>query len=301
VNKRNNPTELIVDENVNFRADDQIPNQLQKMGVAISSTVMVADQWSGAPDSAILEELERRGAMLLTKDRTFHNTVLAAGRPSYCILEDGNITRKRIKGFPSNPILPGRGNLTPAEVAPESFAIRTLVVDPTDERALKKQRTKRRRIRNKVGGLQNIDHLAITVTANRGLIGLVVQVVSNTGVPGFKGSEAFIRAPEDAVGSIAIIETLALLLRLHLETCKIIVFYDTNAGIHDPVNCDDSLFVALAAAFPRIDWIECSKGRHIEWLRETTRKLRNQPTNMITCSEISTFQLRLAEQENLPF
>ncbi len=107
LNGKNNPTELVVDENVNYRTSDRFQNQLREMGVAISSVVMGADQWSGAPDSAILEELERRNATLLTKDRAFHNTVLAAGRPSYCILEAGNITRMRIKGIPANRILPG--------------------------------------------------------------------------------------------------------------------------------------------------------------------------------------------------
>lgn len=288
--------ELIVDENVSYRANDQLQSRLREMGVAISSVVWVSEQWSGAPDSAILDELKRRGAMLLTKDRTFHNTVLFAELPSYCILEDGNITRKRIKGLPVNRILPGRGNLEQAKIAPETFACRMLVVDPADERALKKQRTKRRRIRNKVGGLQNIDHVALTVTAHRGLIGLVVQVVSNTGVPGFKGSEAFIRAPEGAISPVAMVEALALLLRLHLETCKINIFYDIDAGLRNPGSLDSSLFTALSIAFSHLEWIECSKGGHIEWLRKTTQKLWNQPRNMITLSQINTFQQRLVEQ-----
>jgi predicted nuclease of predicted toxin-antitoxin system len=299
LNGKNNPTELVVDENVNYRASDRLQNRLREMGVVISSVVMVADRWSGAPDTAILEELDRRGAMLLTKDRAFHNTVLSAGRPSFCILEDGSITRKRIKGIPTNRMLPGRGNLEPVKESPETLACRRLVVDPTDDRALKKQRTKRRRIRNKVGGIQNIDHIAVTVTTHRGLVGLVVQVVSNSGVPGFKASEAFIRAPQDAVGSVALVETLALLLRLHLEECEIKVFYDTTAGLRNPANLDSPLFAALAAAFSRIEWIECSKGRHVEWIQKTTRNLQNQPTNMITCSEIAAYQKRLAEQENL--
>jgi hypothetical protein len=226
--------------------------------------------------------------------------VLSTGRPSYCILEDGNITRKRIKNIPTNRILPGRGNLEPAKASPGILACRNLVVDPTDERALKKQRTKRRRIRNKVGGIQNIDHIAATVTVDRGLVGLVVQVVSNSGVPGFKASEAFIRAPEDSVSGIAMVETLALLLRLHLEECRINVFLDTAAGLHDPANLNCPLFTKLSSAFAHIEWIGCSKGRHVEWLRETTRKLRNQPTNMITCSEIDAYQKRLAKQEPPP-
>lgn len=284
--------EWFVDENVSERELDIGRDRLKEMGVAMSTVVRVAEQWSGAPDSAILEEMTRRDAVLLTKDRAFHNTVLSSGGVSYCILEDGNVTRKRIKAIPAGRILPGRGNLNPLAANPCVIACRQIVIDPTDERALKKQRTKRRRIRSTVGGIQNVDHVAVTVTSYRGLMGLVIQVVSNCGVPSFKGSEAFIRVSGDDVGEVVLTETLALLLRLHLEGCSIKVFYDTAAGISDPASLECPLYSALSAAFSAMEWIECSKGRHIDWLRKTTRNLWVHPTNMIVPSDVDAYRKR---------
>jgi hypothetical protein len=270
--------------------------QLHQMKFEIKTMVMIAERWPGAPDSAILEELMRCGAALLTKDRPFHNTVLKAKGISFYLSPHQQVTRRPLKGIAANPILPGRDNLKPFPPADEQImCCRKIVTDLQDERLMKKLRTRRRRIRNKVGGAQNIESLAVTVTVFSDLIGLTLQVNSNCNIAAFRGSESFVRASKKGIADQALVEVLAVLLRLNAETYRIQVYYDRDAGIPKPTTCTAPLFRFLQSAFSALEWIECSKGRHIDNLRQTTRSLWKRPTNMITPSEYDQYEQRYAE------
>lgn len=286
---------LFVDENVSESDLEIALKQVHQMKFVVRSVVKVAEQWPGAPDSAILEELMRCGAALLTKDRPFHNRVLKAGSISFYLAPDQQVSRRPLKGIVANSILPGRNSLTPAPLPDEQvMCCRKIVTDYQDERLMKKLRTRRRRIRNKVGGAQNIESLAVTVTVFADLIGLALQVNSNCNLPAFRGSESFVRAAGKGVEDQALVEVLAVLLRLNAETYRIQVYYDRVAGIPNPTTCNLPLFRFLESAFSSLEWMECSKGRHIDTLRRTTRGLRDRPTNMISASDYDQYKARYA-------
>ncbi|MBN2685195.1 MAG: hypothetical protein JXR40_07935, partial [Pontiellaceae bacterium] len=198
--------ELFVDENVSAAELEISLKQLHQMKFLIKATVMIAERWSGAPDSAILEELTRCGAALLTKDRPFHNMVLKAKGISFYLSPHQQVSRRPLKGIAANPILPGRAALTPLPEPDEHIlCCRKIVTDLQDERLMKKLRTRRRRIRNKVGGAQNIESLAVTVTVYSDLIGLALQVHSNCNIAAFRGSESFVRASEKGATDQALV------------------------------------------------------------------------------------------------
>lgn len=288
--------ELFVDENVSAAELEISLKQLHQMKFVIKARVLVAERWHGAPDSAILEELMRCGAALLTKDRSFHNMVLKAKGISFYLSPHQQVTRRPLKGITPTPILPGRDNLKPLPPPDEHrLCCRKIVTDLQDERLMKKLRTRRRRIRNKVGGAQNIESLAVTVTVFSDLIGLTLQVNSNCNIAAFRGSESFVRASEKGIADQALVEVLAVLLRLNAETYRIKVYYDRGAGIPNPTTCPAPLFRFLQSAFSALEWIECSKGRHLDNLRQTTRGLWKRPTNMITPSEYDQYEKRYAE------
>lgn len=287
--------ELFVDENVNDSELELALKQVHQMKFEVGSIVKVSEQWPGAPDSAILEELMRRGAALLTRDRPFHNMVLKAKSISFYLSPDQQVCRHPLKGIVASPILPGRNSLMPAPQPNEDvMCCRKIVTDFEDGGLIKTLRTRRRRIRNKVGGAQNIESLAVTVTVFADLIGLTLQVNSNCNLPAFRGSESFVRTASEGNADQALVEVLAVLLRLHAESYRIQVYYDKVAGIPNPTTCKVPLFRFLGSIFSSLEWIECSKGRHIDTLRRTTRGLWNRPTNMITMSDYDQYEARYA-------
>jgi hypothetical protein len=104
-----------------------------------------------------------------------------------------------------------------------------------------------------------------------------------------------VRASKKGITDQALVEVLAILLRLNAEAYRIRVYYDSVAGIPNPTTCTAPLFQFLQSAFSALEWIECSKGQHIDNLRQTTRDLWNRPTNMITPSEYEQYEARYAE------
>lgn len=288
--------EVWVDENMGEQDGLKCVEHLKRGNVEIRTVVWVAKETPGAPDSAILDALKDRSAVLLTKDRVFHNTTLSEGLKSYCLLDDGGLTGKPLRNIPTKPALPGRGSLAPSVRASDAvLACRELVLDPANEKKLKKNRTRRRRIRNKVGGVQNIEEIAVTVTIYNDLIGISAQVSTNCGVKAFRASEAYVRCNRKNIAEVAVIECLALLLMIHAEEWSVKIYFDANTAMKDATHLQTPLVQKLASAFTQLQWVRSTKGRHLELLRRTAGQQWQQPTNMIVPSEYEQYLKRFSE------
>jgi len=158
-------TVVVIDESVGREEQDKALRLVLQRGVCNPAVVNVKESYSGLADEQILASLLGSNTVLVTRDRPFHNTVLARGFRSLCIQGD-NATDRPLPGIRPKEMPVSR---KPEELEegtlyhPPAVALRTLLL-PASERELKTLTTRRRRIRNHFGGLQNLSAVAVTVS-----------------------------------------------------------------------------------------------------------------------------------------
>lgn len=238
----------------------------------------------GIPDAHILQYLLNDCTLFITTDRPLHNTVLAKGLESYYV--DERITGKPLPGIQLKKEvgISRQNQLLQESYIPAKTEIRALLL-PDSEQRLKKLRTKRRRIREYFGGLDQMDAVAVTVSRQnigpRVLIGVRIQITSRTGLKAMMASESYTAEtlPAEYCGLASLSYALALLIQLMVNSVKTIVYYD-NRRIDDSFQtaASDSLpyrdfFERLSASFAQLEFVPVTKGRHIEDLREKLTQL----------------------------
>lgn len=293
--KDKNPVKrVVVDEGVSAAQLARFSEYAEERGLHITDYLHIRDQHPGMPDNLILQHHLHKETILITTDRPFHNTTLSRGIASYYLGEE-TITGSPLRGIRVSSEPPRQSK----EPIKESYHLPTTPVResllPDSLRQLKKLRTKRRRIRNHFGGLDNIAQIAVTVSwtplGARTLIGIQVQASAVAGMKAINACESYPAEELEPAwrGLAALCHALALVIQLSLNTVPTILYYDAHR-IADPLKEEDvaddhpyrHLFENLKNEFRSLELSSPSKGRHLEGLRQKLKQLTTTDTNEIT-------------------
>jgi hypothetical protein len=139
---------------------------------------------------------------------------------------------------------------------------------------------------------------------SRQLIGIKLQVSSNTGIKAITGSESYILENLDNKyeETLAIIHALIMVVRLMLHSIKTVIYFDSSKikfdrenNIEEEFSPYSQLFLALEKCFSNLTFSGVSKGTHIEMLRKKINDLSIHNTNEITQGDISEIIQRMSE------
>ncbi len=303
---------IVVDESVSESRMKRFKTFAGKQGFWTPNQLFIAREHPGMPDGHILHHLLNKATVFVTSDRPLHNKVLSKGLRSYYI-NDKTITGKPLQGIHIKPdiVLRKEGLVLKESYFHPNTEIRSLLL-PSSEKKLKKLYTKRRRIRNRFGGFDHIDQVAVTVSMRsmgpNTLIGIRIRVSSNVGIKAFDASENYIVEiiPPKSRSIACICHALALLIQLMLYPAKILVFWDTaNLGdpkayaAKDPDAPFSVFFKQLCESFSDLQFIAAPKGKYVEMLRRKMNALVGNPkTNEIVPGDIQGMQVRVQDSRN---
>lgn len=291
---------IIIDESFPNNQIESLSKHLKRKNIKYSSLYFISQKHPGMPDHQIIQLLLNKKTVLITMDRPLHNTVLKKGYKSFFFNGD-NFSPKPLKGVRSIKLPPQvKKDLKPKEqYAEQKTEIRHLVL-PKAERSLKKLRTKRRRIRNYFGGLDNMGMAAVTVSFESFkasiLIGVRIKISSNTGAKALDASESYIseEAKPENRAITAMSYALILPIQLMLNHVKTIIYFDTRTFTDPNVFQGNGklgqyqfLFKKLLGSFPKIEFQPSAKGFFIERLRRKLNDLTMLDSNEIVQGSIS--------------
>lgn len=276
--KRKTFEKLVIDESV---SEKQVAAFMHASGLMCKETVLLAQTHPGIPDNLIIHHLITKDTLVLTGDRPFHNELLNKGHASIYIDDACSFTSKPLVGIKVKPDIPLTRYTKELkdDYHPATSSLRSLLL-PASTTGLKKLCTKRRRIRNHFGGLANISELAITVSTTGMIIGIQIKASSYTGQKAIMASENYLRYKGQNIGSAAVCYAFIYIMQLMLQSVVVKIFYDGNF-IQNPLIIDDPLRSHLQTEFSSYEFIECTKGPHIEKLRRKLQNLMYKPTNEI--------------------
>ncbi len=300
---------IVVDESVSESWMKCFKTFAGKKGLWTPNHLMIAQEHPGMPDGNILHHFLSHTTVFVTSDRPLHNKVLSKGLRSYYINEK-IITGKPLQGIRIKPdiVLRKEDLVLKENYFQPNTEIRSLLL-PTSEKKLKRLYTKRRRIRNRFGGFDHIDQVALTVSMKsmgaKTLIGIRIRVSSNVGIKAFDASENYIaeKIPSKSRSIASVCHALALLIQLMLHPAKTLVFWDA-ANMQDPKeyaardpNVPFSIFFKqLRESFSDLEFIAAPKGKFVEMIRRRMNALaKNSKTNEIVPGDIQGMQLRVSQ------
>ncbi len=222
-------TRVIVDEGV--AKQTALWQQLKRyLGEQPREYVFLAKEHHAIPDIEILDKLLNKHTILVTNDKILHNRACNKGFRSFTLNEQGQFTRRRLRGIK-----------VPETQAPS--VMKTLQQDYTrtphvltqkigrglSKKQLKHYRTRRRRIRSYFGSFENIGRIAVTVDSrkiNEALLcGFVMNIAGRAGVKGLRASEGYcLGSDNETDASFCLIHALVDLFCLQLESIAIDLF-----------------------------------------------------------------------------
>jgi len=304
---------LIIDEGISGKQLSRFEAFAKNKRINFCMRLDIAEAHSGMPDTQILHHLLNKQTVFITTDRPFHNKVLSKGLKSYYI-SDTQIKSNVIPGFTVKPDIP----LTKAtqeiksNYHPEKTPLRSLLL-PSFEKELKRLSTKRRRIRNHFGGLDNIDQIAVTVSLRRVktkiLVGVRIRVSSCVGMKALDASESYIIEEVETKhsGIAALCHALILVVLLMLHSRKTLVFFDTNVivlpkkGEAGEGNASDfdNLYFQLCDTFEHIEFVPTPKGEFIDRLRTKLVNLSKIKNNEVKTGNLAEI-IRNVKEESKP-
>jgi hypothetical protein len=292
--------QIIIDESFPNNQVESLSKHLKRKNIKYSNFYFISQKHPGMPDQQIIQLLLNKTTVLITMDRPLHNTVLKKGFKSF-YFDGDNFSPKPLKGVRPIKLPPQvKKDLQPkAQYAEQKTEIRHLVL-PKSEKSLKKLRTKRRRIRNYFGGIDNMDMAAVTVSfesfRSSILIGIRIKISSNTGAKALDASESYIseKAEPENKTIAAMSYALILPIQLMLNHIKTIIYYDARTfaepGIfqgNGKLNQHQFMYKKLLESFPKIEFQPSAKGFFIERLRQKLYDLSMSNTNEIVEGGIS--------------
>lgn len=281
----------IVDESVSATQVTRFKLFIEKSGLHIHDYLFISEKHPGIPDRHILQNLIDSSTILLTTDRPFHNKVLSTGFKSFYITKDQiictpltGITIKTDPKFPEKHILKTDYRIKISEMAQALL--------PESPKQQEKLRTKRRRIRNHFGGIDNIGGIAVTVswtsTGDTKIIGVHILVSSNCGMKAIMGSESYTieKLDKNMLSESALCYACALVAQLMFTSISTTIYYDSQ-NIRETNNLltptssvlPGDFFGALRNDFTKLDFVPVAKGNHLEILRRKLVQLRIEKSN----------------------
>ncbi len=271
---------LVVDESV---SESQLQRVLAFLG-PIPDQVPVP---SGASDQHIFHELLGEDTVLATRDRPFHNGVLARGLKSVFVSAN-HLTNRPLRGI--RPLT--FGDYRPSQGHPPAVDLRYYLL-PESEKQIKKLRTQRRRIRNHFGGLEALEHNALTVcwteTKKGTLIGLRLRVASRVGKKALDASERYLLEPPGEPPLKAYCHDLVMPVHLLLNNIKTVVYVD-GPGRDD---VEPTTFLArLEACYPALEYVRSTKGKFVEKLRRKLVDLKRGKSNEVRTGDFAEMERR---------
>ena len=291
-------TRVIVDENVGDGSP--IWEQFrQAMGSRKYHFVFLKEAHRGIPDVEILDKLLHPDTILLTGDRVLHMRVIERGFRSYTLNEQGQLTRRRLRGIRPLKSMP---QSTEKALRNDYYhqpknEISSSLKSTLTERQLKRYRTARRRIRSYFGSSRAIAEVAVTVGARptkRGtLFGFVLHLAGSSGVKGLRGSEGYALAEGGGTDpSCPVIHALRDLYLLQLEQVRVGLFIIPPESLdlsHQLVATtappDESMQLVLHKLLHGIDSLAlypCTKGRFFDGMDRKLDQLQHRGGNEIT-------------------
>ncbi len=291
---------IVIDESVSNTKWRRFEDFAKKQGIGTSEYFFIRQEHPGMPDGQILHHLLSKTTIFVTTDRPFHNKVLSKGLQSYYI-DDEKITGRPLRGIRFKPdrFLIKKDSIIKKNYHQPQTAIRSLLM-PDSPSKLKKLNTKRRRIRNHFGGLDNLDQIAVTVSykmeGKKNLTGIRIRVSSNVGIKAIDASESYISefVPPEHQSIVSICHALVLVIQLTLHSVKTVVYYDADKIDHpvsqsiiDPGDIYLCFFNILSECFEHLEFVPTSKGKYMEKLRKKLGVLvGNRKTNEIVMGDI---------------
>lgn len=291
---------IIIDESFPNNKVEDLSKHLKRKGIKYPDLYFISRKHPGMPDQQIIQLLLGKSTVFITTDRPLHNTILKKGYKSFFFNGD-NFSPKPLKGIkPVRLPLQVKKDLQPKDqYAEQKTEVRHLVL-PKSEKSLKKLRTKRRRIRNYFGGIENMDTVAVTVSfesfKSSILIGVRIKISSNTGAKALDASESYIseKAEPGNRDITAMNYALIIPIQLMLNHVNTIVYYDTRTftGVNQFQSSEklcqhQFLHSKLLEAFPKIEFQSSAKGFFIERLRRKLDDLSMSNSNEIVQGSIS--------------
>ena len=290
----------IVDKSISETQLLRFQRYARKKALAISEYLRVGEHHPGMPDGEILFHLLNDSTICSPAIASFIIWLLFNGLVSYFIDDDGLITGEPLPGIiTKRHISFGKKDRTIKEdYMPPTADIRPALLSDSPK-WLDKLKTKRRRIRNHFGGLDNLSEVAVTVSWFKigadTLIGVRVQVSGKAGFKAITGSESYAleRLSPQYRGIAAICYAMVLVIQLMLHAVPTSIYFDTRQ-ITDPLAWVQQapqepfaiFFTQLRECFPRLIFQTVDKGRHIEMLRSKLQQLALERTNEIVPGNI---------------
>jgi hypothetical protein len=191
---------------------------------------LLAKAHRAIPDSEILGKLLGPGTVLLTSDRVLHNQACDLGLRSYTLNALGKLIQEKLPDVRAPRAVPARGgDVLKTDYTHGPNVIASALRAGLDERALKKYRTRRRRIRSYFGSESNISQVALTVgarVARQGHIsGFFLAAAGYSGVKGIRASEGYaLGRGGDWDPALSLIHALQELYLLQLEAVCVDLF-----------------------------------------------------------------------------
>jgi hypothetical protein len=306
---RDRASRIVVDEGVSDEALGRFEAFARAQGIWSSQCVLVREQHPGMPDGQIVSHLLDQSCIFVTTDRPLHNRVLAKRYRSY-YLDGGGITGKPLPGIHQKRHEQHRETPQPIQESyqpPTSDLHPLLMPDATSK--LKRLRTKRRRIRNHFGGLQQLDQVTVTVSWRAmgadTLIGVRLRISSTVGIKALDASEAYFleSASPEHRGNAALCHAFVLCLQLMLQSVRTVIYFDVHA-IEDPSTAADSdapyltLLRRLMPLFGKLTFTPTTKGPLLDRLRAKLDTLAgNRNSNEIVPGELQTVLRRFEERQ----
>lgn len=284
-----NIEKLVIDESISTAQLSACQKWLKDHSAHYQQLYLIAGHHPGMPDSRILKSVLNKHDAMLTTDRPFHNRLLKEGITSFYIDDVMTITQQTLQGIRPAFLPEPRGG---GEKQPEMGSLRNLIM-PDSGKALKKLRTKRRRIRSHFGGYDQLNQLSMTIATQGELIGVHLHV-AGASAKGIMASESYVAEFDRDTGKSALCHALVLALQLMLQRLDVSLFYDP-ANIPDPYSLDDRFFNRLKNEFPTVKFIACAKGRHMDALRQKLSALKSANSNEIVPSRLSLIEQRVKQ------
>ena len=274
---------LIIDESISIAQLAEFEAFMKARKITCDELYYIEKECPSAPDEVIFQNLLSKQTLMLTSDRPLHNTLLKHKLRSFYIDSKLIISGQKLTGIKSKNF----DNLPkPTELKDNyrqtSSDMRKRIM-PTSEKTLKKLRTKRRRIRNYFGGLDNIRDIAATISFRDDIIAIKLTASSKAGnKKGMTASESYIREPALTSHSEApFCHLLTLLLQLMLEDIALMIFYD-EAVLQEPLQ--QGLYKELLQEFSEVKFIPTCKGFQLEGQRRKLKDLNRGQSNEIVDS-----------------